>query len=57
MEVENQFNGLEVSKERKLGGYCIIPEKIEFWRSTSRLHDRLVYKKKGDIWIKERLSP
>ena len=58
MEVENQFNGLEVSRPENWGGYCIIPEKIEFWQGRpSRLHDRLVYKKKGDIWIKERLSP
>lgn len=58
MEVENQFNGLEVSRPENWGGYCIIPEKIEFWQGRpSRLHDRLVYKKKDDIWIKERLSP
>ena len=58
MEVESQFNGVEVSRPENWGGYCIIPEKIEFWQGRpSRLHDRLVYKKKGDIWIKERLSP
>ena len=58
MEVESQFIGVEVSRPENWGGYCIIPEKIEFWQGRpSRLHDRLVYKKKGDIWIKERLSP
>ena len=58
MEVESQFNGVEVSRPENWGGYCINPEKIEFWQGRpSRLHDRLVYKKKGDIWIKERLSP
>ena len=57
-EIESQFKDLEVSRPENWGGYCIIPEKIEFWQGRpSRLHDRLVYKKKGDIWIKERLSP
>ena len=57
-EVESQFNGVEVSRPENWGGYCIVPEKIEFWQGRpSRLHDRLLYKKKGDVWIKERLSP
>ena len=57
-EVESKFNGLEVSRPENWGGYCIIPEKIEFWQGRpSRLHDRLVYKKQGDVWIKKRLSP
>ena len=57
-EIESQFNGEEVSRPENWGGYCIMPEKIEFWQGRpSRLHDRLVYEKKGDIWVKKRLSP
>ena len=57
-EIEKQFKGLDVSRPENWGGYCIIPEKIEFWQGRpSRLHDRLVYIKKGDIWMKKRLSP
>lgn len=41
------------------GGYCVVPESIEFWQGrTNRMHDRLQYRRKGEIeWIIERLSP
>jgi len=40
------------------GGFRIIPENYEFWQGrTSRLHDRIVYKKKEDGWEKIRLEP
>ena len=40
------------------GGYRVIPQEIEFWQGRAdRLHDRLVYRRKGDNWAIERLSP
>ena len=40
------------------GGYLLIPETVEFWQSGRyRLHDRLRYRRHGDAWIIERLSP
>ena len=40
------------------GGYVLVPETVEFWQSgTYRLHDRLRYRRQGDRWIIERLSP
>jgi pyridoxamine 5'-phosphate oxidase len=40
------------------GGYVLVPETVEFWQSgTYRLHDRLRYRRHGDDWIIERLSP
>lgn len=41
------------------GGYCVVPEAIEFWQGrTSRLHDRLLYRRNGEYeWVIDRLSP
>lgn len=40
------------------GGYCLVPERIEFWQGrANRLHDRIVYQlEKGD-WHHLRLAP
>jgi pyridoxamine 5'-phosphate oxidase len=40
------------------GGYRVTPQEIEFWQGRAdRLHDRLVYRRAGDRWAIERLSP
>lgn len=40
------------------GGYRVMPEEIEFWQGRAdRLHDRLRYRRIGDTWTIERLSP
>jgi pyridoxamine 5'-phosphate oxidase len=40
------------------GGYLLIPDTVEFWQSGRyRLHDRLRYRRDGDGWTLERLSP
>lgn len=40
------------------GGYRLLPEALEFWQGRpSRLHDRIRFRKRGDCWIRERLSP
>lgn len=40
------------------GGYRLAPSSIEFWQGrANRLHDRLRYRRDGNAWIIERLSP
>ncbi|MGQ0510295.1 MAG: pyridoxamine 5'-phosphate oxidase [Betaproteobacteria bacterium] len=40
------------------GGYCLVPERIEFWQGrANRLHDRLRYSSDGKRWAIERLAP
>lgn len=40
------------------GGYCVIPDEMEFWQGRdNRLHDRLHYQKKDGQWQVVRLAP
>jgi pyridoxamine 5'-phosphate oxidase len=56
-EAEAQFPD-EVPPPADWGGYCLSPERMEFWQGrTNRLHDRLRYRRDGEGWIVERLAP
>ena len=65
VELEQRFNELEarypddVPVPLNWGGYCVRPERIEFWQGrANRLHDRILYRRKGEgEWRRERLSP
>ncbi|MDI2132820.1 pyridoxamine 5'-phosphate oxidase [Yinghuangia seranimata] len=40
------------------GGFLVVPQSVEFWQGReNRLHDRLRYRREGDAWVVERLSP
>ena len=57
-EYEEKFQGGDVPLPPFWGGYRLAPERIEFWQGrTNRLHDRLVFEKRGGSWVSKRLYP
>jgi pyridoxamine 5'-phosphate oxidase len=52
------FEDKSVEKPPFWGGYRLEPSWFEFWESREhRLHDRICYSKKKNIWVIERLAP
>jgi pyridoxamine 5'-phosphate oxidase len=57
-ELEREHEGGDVPRPEHWGGYRLTPESYEFWQHReNRLHDRLRYRRAGDAWLVERLSP
>lgn len=55
---KEKFKNIEVPRPSHWGGYSLVPFLMEFWQGrSSRLHDRIVYNKENNQWIKSRLSP
>jgi pyridoxamine 5'-phosphate oxidase len=51
-------SGEQPARPPHWGGYRLIPDAIEFWQGRpNRLHDRLLYTRKGRSWQIERLAP
>ena len=56
-EVTGRFP-VDVPRPPFWGGFRVAPETIEFWHHRDdRLHDRLRYRREGEGWVLERLSP
>jgi pyridoxamine 5'-phosphate oxidase len=48
----------DLSRPERWGGFRVLPDRVEFWQeSPDGLHDRIRYRRAGDDWITERLSP
>ena len=57
-EVTSRFAGGDVPRPPHWGGYRLVPATVELWHHRDdRLHDRVRYRREGDAWVRERLSP
>ena len=56
-KLEEVFPG-EIPRPDYWRGYVLRPERVEFWKDgAGRLHDRILFSRSGDAWLKERLFP
>ena len=62
-QVVTRFGEGDVPRPGHWGGYCVSPERVEFWQGRlGRMHDRLRYRRvatdsTGPAWTTERLAP
>jgi pyridoxamine 5'-phosphate oxidase len=57
-ELAARYEGGELPISEGWGGFRLTPESYEFWQHREdRLHDRLVYTRRGGEWALERLAP
>ncbi len=57
-EADLRYAGTRIPRPPFWGGFRLIPEQIEFWQGQPyRLHDRLLYRKRGRSWRRSVLAP
>jgi pyridoxamine 5'-phosphate oxidase len=55
---ESRFDGSEVPRPDRWGGYLVVPDAIELWvQRPDRLHDRFSYSLEAGAWSAVRLAP
>lgn len=58
LRFEQQFSGGNVPRPAHWGGYRVLPDHIEFWQGrSSRMHDRISFRRHHDDWNIHRLAP
>lgn len=57
-ELTLKYEGKTIPKPAHWGGYLVKPTHMEFWQGRSnRLHDRIKYELKDNVWQISRLAP
>jgi pyridoxamine 5'-phosphate oxidase len=58
VEAARRFDGGDVPRPAHWGGWRVVPHEFEFWQGRpSRLHDRIRYRRDGEVWAITRLAP
>ncbi|QNL48568.1 pyridoxamine 5'-phosphate oxidase [Olivibacter sp. SDN3] len=56
--ITQKYKSTSVPRPPHWGGYIVQPITVEFWQGRpNRLHDRILYTKKSNYWLIERLAP
>ena len=64
-ELDNRFTQLDagfgagpIPRPDRWGGWQLSPDSVEFWQGRpNRFHDRILYRRSEEGWVKERLAP
>ena len=57
-QLEESLNGGEVQRPPNWGGYRLCASTVELWTGgEDRLHDRVRYELRGEVWVSQRLAP
>ena len=57
-EMADRFNGQEVPRPARWGGFRVVPRQIEFWSDRAhRLHERRLFLREGGGWSEGLLYP
>jgi pyridoxamine 5'-phosphate oxidase len=57
-ELEEKLAGAPVPRPADWGGYWLLADRIEIWKAgADRLHDRMLYERRGAEWSGVRLAP
>jgi pyridoxamine 5'-phosphate oxidase len=55
---DERFENERVPRPHSWGGYLVTPDRVEFWQGRpDRLHDRIVFSRDGETWLRGRLQP